>query len=209
MEILVSVDPNCPDDKVSLWDTVWNPASGSGDWALAGPRDPANPMGLAANAVLETAVILSLFTDRQCPADHPLAKWAGSDRRGYWGDYFLEEGETPMGSLLWLLERAAMLPGIDKWAEAFALDALAPLITQGAVAATTAKASALPGGKGITLAIGLYAQSGQQIYAREFDVLWRQLGAPPIPPPPDLTAALVAANGSALATQSGVPLIAD
>lgn len=180
MELLVQIDANCPGEAYQPWDTVWNAEGGFGDWALAGPGDPVNPMGLAANAALETAVTLALFTDRQCPEGHPLAAYAGKDRRGYWGDAFLDANEQPLGSLLWLLERAAMLPNMLQYAQSFAQDALAPLVAAGAVARTTATASALPGGKGIALSVALYAQSGQQVFARAYDLFWRQLQTAPL-----------------------------
>lgn len=80
-----------------------------------------------------------------------------------------------MGSLLWLLERAPLtiqnVPA-TRWAEDFALEALAPLKAPGAVVRidATAEADALAGR--LYLMVVLYGRDGGQIYNRKFDVLW-------------------------------------
>jgi len=51
-----------------------------------------------------TAILISLFTDRQASTDDPLPG-NNSDRRGWWADELFSE---PIGSKLWLLERAKL-----------------------------------------------------------------------------------------------------
>jgi phage gp46-like protein len=79
-----------PDIKLSI-----NPVIGNFDWSFADgdivyARD------------IETAVVLSLFTDARASNDFIPPDGSG-DRRGFWGDYY---DVSPTGSLLWTLRRA-------------------------------------------------------------------------------------------------------
>lgn len=158
------------------WDTVWNPATLSGDWALAG-FSGVNAGGLLAQAPLQTAVVLALFTDRRCPDNHPLAALAGSDKRGWWGDGIdvrEDLGEAPLGSLLWLLERAPLTDDTATWARSMALDALQPLVKGGVVAKTVVTTEVAD--HRLNMLVQLYARDGTLAYAQQFDNLWRQIG---------------------------------
>lgn len=85
---------------------------------------------LAHEETLETAILISLFTDTLAPADAPLPD-AGSDRRGWWGSELLEaERGEPVGSLLWLLERAKLTSATLGRAEQYARDALLWLVRE-------------------------------------------------------------------------------
>ena len=179
-DINVRIAEGCTPDVSLLWDTVWNPAGGFGDWAVASPTETGNIGGLQAKAALETAVVLCLFTDRACPPDHPLAKYADGDPRGYWGDGIdvrTDLGEAPLGSLLWLLERSA-IDEVDtpRWAQAFAIDALNPLLLQQAVARIDAQASVRKVQNRLDLAVQLYGQDGTRVYDRRFENIWAQVG---------------------------------
>lgn len=99
--------------------TVWTPDTGRGDWSLSGAQ-------LASGSDLETAVLLSLFTDREALPDDVVPDGTG-DRRGWWG------GE--IGSRLWLLERAKQTPETLARARDYAAEALQWLIDDGVVAA--------------------------------------------------------------------------
>jgi phage gp46-like protein len=178
MDITIS-PAACPGDTYLLWDTVWNPVTQQADWALADPDEIHNRGGLRAKSAIATAVIIALFTDRACPPDHPLFKFADGDPRGWWGDGILfDDEEGPMGSLLWLLERAVVkAERIDmaRWAETFAYDALAFLKTQNAVASIAAKAEAYPNNRSLVLAITLAGSDGQNVFDAKFDILWQQM----------------------------------
>lgn len=104
--------------------TFWDPAAGRGDWAQAGPD-------LSAGTDLETAVIISLFTDRRAEPDEIIPDGSG-DARGWWGD---TGRARPLGSKLWLLERAKQTEDTRHRAFDYITDALAWLIEDG-VAAT-------------------------------------------------------------------------
>jgi phage gp46-like protein len=73
---------------------IWNPTLQRGDWAVANG-------GLAIGNDLETAVLISLFTDRVLPLDVTPPN-GGADRRGWWGDTY---EPSPIGSRLWTLRR--------------------------------------------------------------------------------------------------------
>ncbi len=78
---------------------------------------------------LQTAVTVSLFTDRVARADDPLPEYLPgqvSDRRGWWGDLTRENGRArPVGSRLWLLFREKELPETVRRAEDYAKECLA------------------------------------------------------------------------------------
>lgn len=79
---------------------------------------------------LETAVVISLFTDRRAADEEirPGAPGNRSDRRGWWADETLPDGDK-IGSLLWLLEREKITPAVLTRAKQYAEDALAWLIS--------------------------------------------------------------------------------
>lgn len=179
VDIRLRSTEGCDPEQVGLWDTGWSPDEGRGDWAMAGADEAGNIGGLKATAALETAVVLSLFTDRRCPADHPLAWLADGDPRGWWGDVVdvrADLGEQPLGSLLWLLERAPLDGETAMWAEAFAIEALQPLVDQKAASKIEAVATARPEENRLDLVVRLYGRDGARVYDRKFDNIWAQVG---------------------------------
>lgn len=178
----ISISPAaCPGDTYLWWDTVWDANAQCGVWALADADEVANRGGLRAKSAIATAVILALFTDRACPADHPLFQFTDGDPRGWWGDGVpLDDADQPMGSLLWLLGRAIVkgsgaARNMKQWAESFALDALATLVTQGVCVSVSAIATPYPANNGMTLAVALAGSTGNEVYAAKFEVLWSQV----------------------------------
>lgn len=166
----------CPAEPYLLWDSVWNAAEGCADWALAAPGERGNRGGLAATDPIATSVILALFTDRRCPPDHPLVHLADDgDLRGWWGDAVdlrADLGEAPMGSLLWLLERATASDEMALWARGFAEEALAPLLAAKLFAGVEVDARAYPERAAIALAVDLFGRDGARTHALRFDPLW-------------------------------------
>lgn len=180
MDILIRDNEATRPEPYLLWDSIFDRASGVADWALAG-NAPLNAGGLVAAAGIETAVTLCLFSDARMPPAHPLSYLvADGDLRGWWGDAIdvrVDLGEAPLGSLLWVLRRAPLTPQIVRWAQTFALQALAPLQTQRAVARINCAAS-VNGNDALTLDVSLYGRDGAKVYDRAFDPLWAQLSAP-------------------------------
>lgn len=77
---------------------------------------------------LETAVIISLFTDRRASAEQIPSEYPQDDLRGYWGDINNASATDQTGSLLWLLAREKQLPQTLSRAEQYCREALAWMI---------------------------------------------------------------------------------
>jgi phage gp46-like protein len=155
-------------------DLVWDGVMG--DIAPAGPDEPSNRGGLRAVAHLETAVLICLMTDARADAEELRS---GDVNRGWPGDTFdldRSAGEAPIGSKLWLLMRRTVDDEIvPRLAEAYAIEALHPLISQGAAAQITARATARPAQNCIDLAVTLTDRVGGVIVAPNFSILWSEL----------------------------------
>lgn len=119
---------------------------GRGDLAIA--RDD-----LAPEDTLETAVMLSLFTDARDDA---------SGARGWWGDCVADNPGDRFGSLLWTLDRATKGPQTLRLAEGYARDALAWLVADKAATQVSVTATYLPGGsaQGIALEVKVTEPGG-------------------------------------------------
>jgi phage gp46-like protein len=150
-------------------DIGWNGIVGD---LILNPLDhPEAPGDLRAEQGLATQVLISLMTDRRVEASELRD---GDENRGWIGDSFdVVDGETPIGSRLWLLRRSALYPGIEIKAQDYAREALQPLIDQGAVAKVDVTAT--PGVNRLDLAVALYGRNGAQIYSSKFELLWRQI----------------------------------
>lgn len=180
-DLVIRVAEGCDLDPFLLWDSVWDARRGFADWALAGADEPLNRGGLAAKAALATAVTLCLFTDKRIDDTHPLYWLADGNPRGWWGDGVDvrdDLGETPLGSHLWLLARAPLtINGVSaaRWAEQLALEALAPLKSQGAVVRIEAAAIANERKNRLELTVSLYGRDGANVYDGKFDLIWQQV----------------------------------
>jgi phage gp46-like protein len=105
----------------------WNQRTGFADWQF-------QDGGIATASDLDSAVLLSLFTDRVAPPDYkPPAGDRNFDRRGHWSDTY--EGRK-FGSHLWLLNRAvfAQNTNLVLAARDYCRDALQWLIDDGVAA---------------------------------------------------------------------------
>lgn len=126
--------------------TIYEPTTMSFDWAVAGA-------GLEEDAGLETAVIISLFTDRRAEDDDALPG-AKDDRRGWWADAFHDVAGDKIGSRLWLLARAKQMPSVLVRAQEYAQEALAWLIEDGIARAVNVTAEVVRSGVlGLTVEI--------------------------------------------------------
>ncbi|MCY0854349.1 phage GP46 family protein [Cupriavidus sp. D39] len=103
--------------------TVWDAANSRGDWQIAGPL-------LASGDDLQTAMLISLFTDRMAD-DSDVIPGGTNDPRGWWGD----DGQTvKIGSRLWLLSREKQTQETLQRAYDYIVEALQWLIDDGVVA---------------------------------------------------------------------------
>jgi phage gp46-like protein len=85
------------------------------------------PRDLETDEGLETAVIISLFTDARA-AEGDVLPDGGSDRRGFWGDAVPVVDGDQVGSKLWLLGRAKQTPDVLARAQQYAQESLAWLV---------------------------------------------------------------------------------
>lgn len=99
-------------------------------WTGAYVSDTVSGGDLATGLDLETAVLVSLFTDRMANRDDPIPDGSG-DPRGWWGDI----GEDkPIGSRLWLLDRSKQTQEVLNNARDYIFEALQWLVDDGVVA---------------------------------------------------------------------------
>lgn len=113
--------------------TVWDPLNARGDWVI-------DPPGLQQGSDLFTAVIISLFTDATAVAADVIPDGT-NDPRGWWGDL---GQDRPIGSKLWLLDRAKLTPQLASQAKDYATDALKWLIDDGVAASVTVTTQITP-----------------------------------------------------------------
>lgn len=99
---------------------VWSNAAGAADAGIV-----AND--LARDDGLQTAVLLSLFTDRAAEEGDVLPD-EETDRRGWWGDEFADDAGDRIGSRLWLLARSKRTDDVLARAEEYARESLQWLI---------------------------------------------------------------------------------
>jgi phage gp46-like protein len=147
---------------------TWDPVHAAADLSIEA-NDLAREYGL------ETAVLISLFTDRRADDGDTLPD-ESTDRRGWWGDAVpVVEGDQ-IGSRLWLLDRAKQTPSVLRQAEEFALEALQWLVDDKVAARIEATAEIIrPGVRGLTIFI---YRPGRADPARfRYDSVWSAMEA--------------------------------
>lgn len=92
---------------------------------------------LLADVSVNTAILLSYFTDRRAEPGDELPDNSG-DRRGWWGDSYRTD---LIGSRLWLLSREKNLPDVLNRAAAYARESVQWMIKDGLVSKITVTAS--------------------------------------------------------------------
>jgi phage gp46-like protein len=138
---------------------VWDADNGRCDLVFAAPD-------LVTGGDLETAVLISLFTDRTAdPAD--VIPDGSTDPRGWWGDEF---ADRPIGSKLWLLERAKGGPELPKRVRDYIADAL-KWLTDDKVCASVDVAAAWISPSAIGAVITLHRQ-GQPPVVLNYPNVW-------------------------------------
>lgn len=141
--------------------TIWDVNAGQGDWAVEGAD-------LARNDDLETAVLLSLFTDRRAAPEDVIPDGSGNPR-GWWGD---AGRSRPLGSKLWLLDRAKQTEETRLRAKDYAEDALAWLIEVGIAASITVEAE-WQRAKMLGLRVVLFEPDGTELRVFNYQWAWK------------------------------------
>jgi phage gp46-like protein len=139
--------------------TVWNPNLQYGDWVLVGTN-------LQTGNDVETAVLISLFTDRLASPDDQIPDGT-NDPRGWVGDL----GQSVLiGSRLWLLSRSKLTPQVAATVQSMAAEALQWMIDDSVVASFDISTEiVLP--KQLSLRVIAYKQDGTKI-AMDFTNAW-------------------------------------
>jgi phage gp46-like protein len=187
MPLEVRIDEGEQQQPTLFWDSRWEPWRGQADWAMADASEPQNRGGLASRAALHTAVVISLFTDKRIERDHPLFHLLeDGDQRGWFGDGVdvrADLFEDHMGSLLWIFERAYLNEEIRRQVELVSLEALQPLISQGAAVRIEVQAEAQFAINRVNLGVQIYGKDGSRLYDHKFEDIWAQTANPvrPIP----------------------------
>ncbi|MCB2190357.1 MAG: phage GP46 family protein [Deltaproteobacteria bacterium] len=112
--------------------TIYDDVELGGDMMVSGGA-------LVEEVGLQTAVLISLFTDRRALDDDVLP--AGTTgKRGWWGDLTLPTEGDQYGSRLWQLSREKQTAAVLRRAEEYASEALAWLVTDGVASQVTVTA---------------------------------------------------------------------
>ncbi|MCL2430286.1 MAG: phage GP46 family protein [Alphaproteobacteria bacterium] len=138
--------------------TAWEPFAFRGDWLI-------EPPALGEGADLETAVLISLFSDARADDDDRLPGSA-DDKRGWWAG--------PIGSRLWLLTREKSTNDVRLRARDYCREALAWMIED--QVADQIDVSAEWAGKindRLDIEVAIY-RDGKEILRRRYDWTWRQ-----------------------------------
>jgi len=122
---------------------------------------------LATDEGLETAVILSLFTDRRALEEDRLPDGT-SDRRGWWADAY---SDRPIGSRLWLLAREKTLDEVLRRAKVYASEALQWMVDDGVAKQVVVDAWNIRSDT-LGLRIQIYRPTGLAL-ERQYDYVWR------------------------------------
>jgi len=103
--------------------TVFIDMEHGADYALAG-------LGLEDDTSLDTAVIMSIFTNRRASDDDVLPP-GSDDKQGSWMDSFADVEGDKIGSRLWLLARAKLTADTVAKVKFYLDECLAWLVTDG------------------------------------------------------------------------------
>lgn len=126
---------------------------------------------LATDDGLDTAVLLSLFTDARARDDDVLPP-GQTDRRGWWGDDYSEAVDN-FGSRLWLLQAAKQLQASLNQAREYAEEALAWLVDDG-IAAKVEVETWIVRDEVMGMRVRIHRPDGTTS-ARRYDILWSAL----------------------------------
>ena len=128
---------------------------------------------LESESGLETAVIISLFTDRRARDDDELPDHNNSDKRGWWGDLVAEVADDQIGSRLWLLERAKTTENVLVKAKEYATEALSWMIEDGVAKGIVVEAErqGIEGNDRLALLVKISQSDGRET-ALKFNTKW-------------------------------------
>ncbi len=125
--------------------------------------------GLTEDVGLETAVMLSLFSDRRARPDDVLP--SGDDRRGWWADAYAEEKNDLFGSRLWLVDREKQMNSVLRRAEEYAFESLSWMVEDGVVKSVNCMAEVIRDG---VLGLTVTMTRGNKLSIKyRFEIFWK------------------------------------
>lgn len=129
-------------------------------------------LGLTTEDGLETAVILSLFTDRLAEPGDTIPDGT-TDRRGWWADVFADMPADKIGSRLWLLYREKQTLAVVNRAREYAQEALAWLVDDGIAKSVQVTASIVRTG---VLGLGVeVTRPDKTVSQYRFESFWKSV----------------------------------
>jgi phage gp46-like protein len=146
--------------------TRWQAWLLQGDWLFAAPD-------LVSGRDLETAAVISLFTDRLAEPGDRLPDASDSDRRGWWADWDYEGG--PIGSRMWLLSREKQTEDVRLRAEDYCREALQWMLDDDvadSIVVAAAWVGSAPGRLDVDVAI---SRERALLLHRPFSWAWEQI----------------------------------
>jgi phage gp46-like protein len=126
---------------------------------------------LASGKDLETAVIISLFTDRRAEPDDVVD---GDDRGGWWGDTYAEIPGDRIGSGLWLLIREKQTDETLSLAREYCEEALRWMLEDGVASDVTVETEWVRMGV-MGIGVEITRPSGPARFT--FELPWKELKA--------------------------------
>jgi phage gp46-like protein len=120
---------------------------------------------------LETAIILSLFSDRRANPDDILED---EDRRGWWGDTFAEVKNDKFGSRLWLLRRQKITFSVLTRAKQYVNESLKWLVEDKIVKSINAIVEVVGERPNGVLGIRVEAIKSNGVI-KKYDYVWEQI----------------------------------
>lgn len=123
---------------------------------------------------LETALIMSLFTDRRVSVDEDLPA-SETDRRGWWGDVVPVVPGDIIGSRLWLLAREKQLADVITRAKEYAAEAVQWLIDDKVAQRVDVVAESTKPGQ-LDIQVTVYRPLGDAVQFK-FDYAWQAQAA--------------------------------
>ncbi len=132
-------------------------------------------LGLHSTDPLVRAVLISLFTWRRAKPDDALPDPSpNAPRQGWWGDSFPPVPNDRIGSRLWLLSRAKLLPETVALAKEYAQEALQWLVDDGVASRVEVEAER-QGLHTLALACRIYKTGGAAPINVRFTDVWETL----------------------------------
>lgn len=161
------------DDLAGDLKLTWSNALGSADLSIIALDLAGDALDLATDRGLQTAVLISLFTDRRAEDDDMPPSGDPNDRRGWWGDQFAEVEGDRIGSRLWLLDRSKNTSETVRRAKEYVLEALAWMIEDKVVSSIDVEI--VTSRDGLGLGVGLNRPGKDQV-AFKYAHAWESQG---------------------------------